>query len=78
VSPRDCNERRGVPPVEWSADRNIAGQAKILGYRWSSPVVWGEKVFVTTAVTDKRAKPAGGSGGIMVGKLLDEVYSGGH
>ncbi len=46
-------------PVQWSADKNIAWKAKLPGYGWSSPIVWGDKVFVTTAVTDKQRKPAG-------------------
>src|SRR5262249_459546 len=36
---------------------------KIPGYGWSAPIVWGDKVFVTTAVSDKQKKPAGGFGG---------------
>src|SRR5262249_12409842 len=33
------------------------------GYGWSCPIVWGDKVFVTTAVSDKQKKPSGGFGG---------------
>src|SRR5687768_9109492 len=50
-------------PVEWSKDQNIAWKAKLPGYGWSSPVVVGDKVFVTTAVSDKQRKPTGGFGG---------------
>src|SRR6516162_6052722 len=50
-------------PTEWDADRNIAWKAKLPGYGWSSPIVWGDKVFLTTAVTDKQRKPSGGFGG---------------
>jgi len=46
-------------PEEWSGDKNIAWKAKLPGYGWSSPIVWGDKVFVTTAVTDKQQKPSG-------------------
>src|SRR5437868_14008893 len=51
------------PPAEWDAGTNVAWKAKLPGYGWSSPVVWGDKVFLTTAVTDKQRKPAGGFGG---------------
>jgi outer membrane protein assembly factor BamB len=50
-------------PVEWGAERNIAWKSRLPGYGWSSPVVWGDKVFLTTAVTDKQRKPSGGFGG---------------
>ncbi len=36
---------------------------KVPGVAWSAPVIWGDKVFVTTAVTDNQKKPTGGFGG---------------
>src|SRR5947209_10121130 len=51
------------PPSEWSKDKNVAWKVALPGYGWSSPVVWGDKVFVTTAVSDKQRKPSGGFGG---------------
>ena len=51
-------------PVEWSKDKNIAWKVQVPGYGWSCPVVSGDKVFVTTAVSDKQKKPGGfGMGG---------------
>ena len=55
-------------PSEWSIDRNLAWKEKIPGYGWSSPIVIGDKIIVTTAVSDKQRKPepmrfGGGSGG---------------
>jgi outer membrane protein assembly factor BamB len=50
-------------PVKWSADTNVAWKAKLPGYGWSSPIVCGDKVFLTTAVTDKQRKPSPGFGG---------------
>jgi outer membrane protein assembly factor BamB len=47
-------------PLEWGKDKNIAWKIKLPGYGWSSPVVWGDKVFVTTAVSDKQKKPGFG------------------
>jgi len=46
-------------PVEWAKDKNIAWKVQLPGYGWSCPVVWGDKVFVTTAVSDKQKKPGG-------------------
>lgn len=49
-------------PDKWGADKNIAWKAKLPGYGWSSPIVWGDRVFLTTAVSDKQRKPAPGFG----------------
>ena len=40
-------------PVSWDAEKNvnIAWKAEIPGLAHSSPVVWGDKLFVTTAVS---------------------------
>jgi outer membrane protein assembly factor BamB len=37
-------------PVEWSATKNIKWKTPIAGRAHSSPVVWGNKVFLTTAI----------------------------
>jgi outer membrane protein assembly factor BamB len=36
-------------PLAWSADSNIVWKAAIPGDGWSSPIVWGDRVFVTSA-----------------------------
>lgn len=36
-------------PVEWSATKNVAWSADVPGNGWSSPIVAGQRVFVTTA-----------------------------
>lgn len=36
-------------PREWSAERGVAWKSEIPGEGWSSPIVWGDRVFVTTA-----------------------------
>lgn len=48
----------GKLPTEWSKDKNIAWQVKVPGEAWSSPIVWGDKVFLTTAIEDEAAKTA--------------------
>jgi len=40
-------------PTAWSADKSIAWKTPIPGHGWSSPVLWGDKVFVTTAIDEK-------------------------
>src|SRR6516162_8594060 len=49
-------------PSEWDAKKNIAWKAAIPGVAWSCPIVVGDKIFVTTAVTEKQQKPKGGFG----------------
>lgn len=53
----------GPLPERWGPDQNIAWKVKIPGVAWSSPIVSGDRVFVTTAVTENQPKPASGSGG---------------
>lgn len=38
------------PPTEWGPTKNVAWRTEIPGTGWSSPVVAGGKVFLTTAV----------------------------
>src|SRR5205807_3493815 len=49
-------------PTEWGTDKNIQWRVEVPGVAWSSPVIWGDKVFVTTAVTEKQTKPKPGFG----------------
>lgn len=43
---------RGLP-VEWSESKNVLWKVPVAGRGWSSPVVSGGRVWVTTAVTDR-------------------------
>jgi PQQ-like domain len=40
-------------PDRWSATENVAWRVDVPGRGWSSPVVWGDHVFVTSAVNTK-------------------------
>ena len=54
----------GAAPVRWSDTSNIAWKVEIPGRGHSSPVIWGDRIFVTTAVpTGRPAEPASASGG---------------
>ncbi len=50
-------------PGQWGTDKNVAWKAKLPGYGWSSPIVWRDKVFLTTAFSEKQRKPQAGFGG---------------
>ncbi len=54
-------------PAEWGEDSNVAWKVKIPGRGWSQPVVTGDKVFVTTAVTENEEKPKRFDGGVVPG-----------
>ncbi len=41
---------KASPPVEWSDTKNVKWKVEIPGSGLSSPIVWNDKVFVTTAV----------------------------
>ncbi len=43
-------------PEQWSATENIAWKTDIPGRGWSSPVVWGNRVFLTTVVNTGTAE----------------------
>jgi outer membrane protein assembly factor BamB len=49
----------GDPPVEWGEDRNIRWKVGIPGTGYSSPIVWGDRVFVTTAIRTGHEVPGG-------------------
>ena len=36
-------------PLTWSATDGVVWKTEIPGEGWSSPIVWGDRVFVTTA-----------------------------
>ena len=42
------------PPVEWSESRNVRWKVRIPGRGNSSPVVWEDRVFLTTAIETDR------------------------
>ena len=41
-------------PITWSESENIRWKTPIHGRGWSSPVVWGEQIWLTTAAEDGR------------------------
>ena len=44
-------------PVEWNAEKNIAWKADVTGLGWSSPIVWGGKIFLTSAARTAGDEP---------------------
>ena len=48
----------GNPPIEWSEEDNIRWKVPIPGRGSSSPIVWGDRIYLTTAI-DTEAVPEG-------------------
>jgi outer membrane protein assembly factor BamB len=40
----------GTPPVEWSESKNIRWKTALPGKGHSTPIVWGDRIFLTTAI----------------------------
>ena len=56
----------GTPPTEWSEDKNVVWKTPLPGLGNSTPVVWGDRIYLTTAVeTDE-------SGGRVTGLSLQD------
>ncbi len=66
----------GAPPAEFGVNSNIKWRVKIPGKGHSTPVVWGDRIFLTTAVPAEaqaptaparqaRALGSSGTGGVM-------------
>src|SRR5580698_4982638 len=48
----------GSPPVEWNVEsgKNVLWSVEIPGLGHSSPVIWGDRIFLTSSVADADAK----------------------
>jgi outer membrane protein assembly factor BamB len=44
-------------PDRWSTNENVAWKIEVPGRGWSSPIVWGERVFLTTVASDGEVEP---------------------
>jgi outer membrane protein assembly factor BamB len=45
-------------PQTWSPTKNVVWKIDVPGRGWSSPVVWGDKVFLTSVVTEGKFEDA--------------------
>jgi outer membrane protein assembly factor BamB len=55
------HEMSGVAPAAkipdtWSTSRNVKWAVPVAGHGWSSPIVWGDTVFVTSGISSKPFK----------------------
>ena len=50
----------GSPPTEWSEDKNVKWKTAIPGLGLSTPITWGDRIYVTTAVKGVNADDSKG------------------
>ncbi|MCG8649479.1 MAG: PQQ-like beta-propeller repeat protein, partial [Pirellulales bacterium] len=48
---------RGNPPLTWSEQENIAWKVPIDGHGSSTPIIWGDKLFLLTAIDSQKVDP---------------------
>lgn len=49
--------QRGTPPIRWSEELNVRWKREIPGEGSGTPIVWGDQVFVVTAIeTDRESE----------------------
>ena len=78
----------GDPPVEWDEDTNIKWKAEVPGRGSSTPIVWGNQVFLLTAIKTDRvaeslpklpeAPTRGGNATLRPGTLVPNSVMGSH
>jgi outer membrane protein assembly factor BamB len=44
-------------PDKWSATENVAWKTDIAGVGWSSPIVWADRIFVTSVISAGEVEP---------------------
>lgn len=50
--------RTATPPMEWSEGKNILWKVPIEGQGNSTPIVWGDRVFLLTAINTGKVDPS--------------------
>ncbi|MCB9782963.1 MAG: PQQ-like beta-propeller repeat protein [Candidatus Omnitrophica bacterium] len=48
----------GAPPMDWSEETNVLWKKPIGGYGHATPIVWGDQVFLLTAVKSEANEPS--------------------
>lgn len=51
-------------PLSWSADENIAWKVVVPGAGWAQPIVWQDRIYVASAVSEKDLTPANFASGV--------------
>ncbi len=51
-------------PMKWSSDEHLAWKVPVPGSGWSQPVLWQNRVYITSAVSDPPLRPKNFSDGV--------------
>jgi outer membrane protein assembly factor BamB len=62
-------------PAQWDTKTNVLWQVEVPGRGWSSPIIWGDRVFVTAVINDKTPLPRKG---LYIQDLLGKIPPGEH
>ena len=63
-------------PMQWSKTENVKWVSKIPGWGWSCPVVWKDRIFVTSVVADEENLTP--SKGLYLGRGVRDPAKGTH
>ena len=45
------------PPVSWSETKNLRWKTPIEGNGWATPIIWGDRIFLLTAIALDKEMP---------------------
>src|SRR4026208_1953167 len=67
---------RGDAPTVWSDTKNVKWKAQIPRRGFSTPVVWGDKIFLTTAIPNavEQPRPAAAEGRLSSGPPVEHRF----
>ena len=64
--------------TKFDNEKNVKWKTNVPGSGWSSPIVWGDKVFVTSVINDKAEENARPKAGLYLGRGRRGIPSGLH
>jgi outer membrane protein assembly factor BamB len=66
----------GTGPDTWSTEENVVWKIDVPGRGWSSPVVWGDRIFLTSVVSDGKLPDQ--RKGLYIQDVIGKVQAGEH
>jgi outer membrane protein assembly factor BamB len=74
--PQACVAESPTLPDTWDPKTNVLWKVDVPGRGWSSPVVWGKRIFLTSVVSDEKAPEA--RKGLYIADIQGKVPPGEH
>ncbi len=65
-------------PLRWGKDENVLWKIEVPGLGWSSPVIWGNRVFLTSVVCDAADENEAPKAGLYLGEGRRGIPKGKH